>query len=129
MLGAFKALWVKYMLPFFIGVSLFVIYIWGPAAIWDILLGLVNVSFFGIFMARFGIRSLPFSILEQGKQSGGKILKSFFSMILPMLLGFGHYFAIDLLWLKLVFLGLSSILLWLVADSYANTTWDDIATT
>ena len=123
MIGAFKALWVKYFLPFFIALSVFVLYVWGIPAIWDIVLALVNVTLFVSCMAYISYRNLPFSIMEQVKQSGNRILKSFLVMIIPMTLGFGHYFAIHLLWLKLVFLMLSSILLWLVWDSYANTSW------
>jgi hypothetical protein len=57
------------------------------------------------------------------KQRSGRILKSFSAMIIPAVLGVGHYFAMSLWWLKLIFLVLSAILLWLVADSYARTSW------
>jgi ABC-2 type transport system permease protein len=129
MIGAFKALWVKYFLPFFIFLSVFVLYIWGAPAIWDIVLAMVNVTLFVSCMARISYRHLPFSLKEQAKQSGNRLLKSFLVMIIPASLGFGHYFAMNLLWLKLIFLALSSILLWLVWDSYANTTWEQMIKT
>jgi ABC-2 type transport system permease protein len=123
MMGALKALLVKYFLPFFIVLSAFVLYVWGVSAIWDIILAMVNVTLFVSCMARISYRHLPFSVMEQAKQGGSRILKSFITMIIPTMLGFGHYFTVHMLWLKLIFLVLSAILLWLVWDSYANTSW------
>jgi ABC-2 type transport system permease protein len=123
MIGAFKAIWVKFFLPFFIALSIFILYIWGLPAVWDIILALVNVTLFVSCIARISFRHLPFSIVEQMKQGGGRILKSFIVMIIPATLGFGHYFALHFLWLKLIFLVLSSIFLWLVWTSYAGTSW------
>jgi hypothetical protein len=125
MIGAFKAVLVKYFLPFFVLISIFILYVWGAAAVWDIILALVNVILFVSCMARVSYRRLPFSTAEEMKQGGGRILKSFIAMAIPATLGFGHYFALHLLWLKLVFLVLSSILLWLVWSSYAETSWSD----
>ena len=126
MVGAFKAIWVKYFLPFFLSLSVFILYIWGRDAVMDIILAMVNVTLFVSCMARISYRHLPFSTAEQMKQGGSRILKSFIVMIVPTILGFGHFFAMHLLWLKLVFLALSAILLWLVMDSYSNTTWQNM---
>jgi ABC-2 type transport system permease protein len=126
MIGAFKALLVKYFLPFFIAIAAFVIYVWGALAIWDVLLAFVNVTLFVSMMARINFRHLPFSLMEQMKQNGSRILKTFFAMLMPITLGFGHYLAFHLLWLKLIFLVLSAIMLWLVWDSYANTSWANV---
>jgi len=129
MTGAFKAIMVKYFLPFFLLISIFVVYIWGASAIWDIILAFVNVTLFVSCMARISYRHLPFSTAEQMKQGGGRILKSFLSMLIPASLGFGHYFALHLLWLKLVFMVLSCLLLWLVWTSYADTSWTELIKT
>ena len=126
MIGAFKALWVKYFLPFFIALSVFILYIWGASSIMDVLLAMVNVTLFVSCIARISYRNLPFSIMEQMKQGGSRILKSFIVMIIPALLGVGHYLSLHLLWLKMIFLVLSAILLWLVWDSYANTSWGNV---
>ena len=125
MVGAFKAIWVKYFLPYFIVLSVFIVYMWGAEAIIDVVLALVNVTLFVSVMAWINYRHLPFSIAEQIKQSGNRIIKTFVVMIVPLILGAAHYFALKfhLLWLEFIFLALSSILLWLVLDSYSNTTW------
>ena len=126
MIGAFKALWVKFFLPFFLVLSLFVMYVWGPSSISDIILALVNATLFVGAMARINLKHLPFSIIEQTKQGAGRVLKSLLSMCFIGILGFGHYMCIHLLWLKLLFLVLSCILLWLVWTSYAETSWENM---
>ena len=123
MIGAFKAMWVKFFLPFYILLAAFVLYIWGLPAILDVLLAVINVTMFICAIARINMRHLPFSIIEQTKQSGGRILKSMGAMFILGPLGAGHYFCVHLLWLKLLFIALSSVLLWLIWTSYANTTW------
>jgi hypothetical protein len=123
MMGAFKAIWIKYFLPFFLVISAFVLYIWGAGVVWDIVLAFVNVTVFVSCIARVSHRHLPFSIMEQMKQGGGRIVKSFAVMVIPAALGFGHYFALNLLWLKFIFMALSGVLLWLVWDSYSRTSW------
>lgn len=126
MIGAFKALLVKYFLPFYIVISAFVLYMWGAGVLLDIVLAFANVTLFVSFVARVGQKHLPFSKAEQMKQGGGRIVKSLLGMFIPAVLGAGHYFALHVWWLKCIFLALSAILLWLVWDSYANTTWQNV---
>lgn len=129
MLGAFKALWVKYFLPMFTIVSLFVLYVWGAKILIDIALAFVNITVFAIGVLRVAYRRLPFSALEQMKEKGNRFFKTMFIMLLPASLGFGHYwttFTPWLWWLKILFIILSSILLWLLWDSYKNTSWDEV---
>ncbi|MGN6567340.1 MAG: hypothetical protein ACTHJ0_05275, partial [Flavipsychrobacter sp.] len=126
--GAFKAVWVKYFLPYFFIISAFVISVWGVGKILDIVVAMVNVTLFIAVIIRFSYRAFPFSMMEQISNSGTKILRAFVTLIIPTGLGFGHYMAIEfhLWWLEIIFLILSAILLWLVWDSYANTTWEDL---
>lgn len=126
MTGGFMAVWVKFFLPFFIAISAFVLWIWGTNSLLDIALALVNVSMFALIIVRVGMRRLPFSVSEQMVNSGGRFIRTFMGMLVPAALGFGHYLAVELWWLKALFLVLSSILLWLVWDSYSNTSWKDI---
>lgn len=147
--GAFKAMWVKYFLPFMLVIGAFVVYIWGIGAIVDILLAIVNITFFAVAITRISNRHLPFSIKEQIKDSGGKtVFRVIGTLGLIGGLGFVHYSIasvggmqkilesmrleqfINFTWLswlslalKLLFLILSSILLWVSFDSLKNTSW------
>lgn len=129
MAGGFKVVWVKFFLPFFALVTLFVLYVWGPKVLPDILLALVNVTLFAMIITYVAYRQLPFSILDQMNSSGNKIVRSIISMLLPFLLGGAHYAVLGLpgmlsLGLRLLLLLLSAGLLWMVWDSYINTSWD-----
>lgn len=126
MAGAFKAMWVKYFLPFFAAISLFVLCIWGTSALIDIVLALVNVTLFAVCTVRVAYRQFPFSQAEQVSNTGSKVLRVLLSLLVPGTLGFGHYLAIHVWWLKMLFIVLSAILLWLVWDSYAYTSWADV---
>lgn len=127
--GAFKGIWVKYFVPMFLLVSCFVLYVWGFSKLIDIALAFINITLFGLCIMRVAHRRLPFSSMEQMNEKSNRFFKTLFIMILPMGLGFGHYFTTItpwLWWMKIVFIVLSSILLWLLWDSYKNTSWDEL---
>lgn len=126
MIGAFKALCVKLFLPFFTAIAIFTVSVWGIRVLPDVLLALINVLLLSTCMARISFRQLPFSSMEQAKQAGGKVAKSLLAMTIPFALGVGHYFSIDIWWLKLTFVFLSSAMLWLLWQSYIDTTWDQV---
>ncbi len=126
MVGAFKALWIKFFLPFFIAIAVFVIYVWGAPAILDVLLALVNVTLFIGCVARINFRHLPFSIMEQTKYGAGKFVKAMLALFIPAILALVHFLSVNVWWLKLTFLFLSVALLWLVLDSYSRTTWGNM---
>lgn len=130
MAGAFKAVWLKYFLPFFAAIAIFVLYLWGPAAIWDVALALVNVTVFAVSIGVLMYRYLPFSKIEQMKEKGGRFFKMLLVFIIPAMLGFGHYMVwlADFWWLKLTYLLVSLALLWTFWDSYRNTTWTQLKT-
>ena len=123
MAGSFKVVWLKFFLPFFAVISVFVVIVWGLPAIVDVALALVNVTLFAASMARLSYRKFPFSQIDQTTSGGSRFLRALVGMAIPGALGIGHYLALDMLWLKLLFLVLSAILLWLVWDSYAHTDW------
>lgn len=150
--GAFKAVMVRYFLPFMLAIGAFVVFIWGPSAIFDVLLATANVTLFSAAMVRINYRFLPFSRKEQTKDSGGKtIIRVIATFLLIGILGFTHFMlssialpdgtkmSIDLSGffssnvlvilsysLRVVFLVLSSIFLWLIYDSIKNTSWQQI---
>lgn len=126
MAGAFKAVWIKYFMPFFTIITIFILWAWGLNVWMDVLLAMVNMLLFSVVMMRISLRNFPFSIMEQMNNSLGRVLKTLSTLLIPGLLGIAHYLTVaayNMLWLKILFFALSSILLWLVWDSYSNTSW------
>ncbi len=132
MLGAFKAMWVKYFLPFMLVIGAFTIYVWGAEKLLDIVLATVNITFFTVAQMYFSYRILPFSMKEQVKDSGVKvIIRVLLTFLIIGVLWAAHYLAdlVDVLWwLKLIFLALTAILLWMFYDSLRNTPWNKLKT-
>jgi hypothetical protein len=128
MAGALKGIWVKYFMPMFLLVSAFVLYVWGAQKLLDVLLALTNISVFGLLIVRVTYRRLPFSAMEQMNEKGNRFLKSLFIMFVPFALGFGHFWAAKtpFVWLRGLFLVLALILLWMLWDSYRNTSWEEV---
>lgn len=129
MVGAFKGVWLKYFIPMFAVVSGFVFWVWGIGSLLDIALAFINITLLALSVLRIAYRRLPFSAMERMNEKGNRFFKTMFVMILPMGLGFGHYWTTItpwLWWMKLVFILLSSILLWLLWDSYKHTSWDEV---
>lgn len=128
-LGAFKAMWMKYFLPFMFVIGAFTIYVWGTTKLLDIVLATVNITFFTVAQMYFSYRILPFSMKEQVKDNGVKtIIRVLLTFLLIGVLGVAHYLADVLWWLKLIFLVLTAILLWMFYDSLRNTPWNKLKT-
>ena len=124
--GAYKALWIKYYLPFITLIGLFVLYVWGISFLPDVMLATINVTLFSLCVMRIGNKSFPFSTMEQMKNTGGKVVVRILStFFLIGILAFSHYLAF-FLWLKILFIILSSLFFWLVWDSYKNTSWNNL---
>jgi hypothetical protein len=124
--GAFKAMWIKYYLPFVIVVTGFVLYVWGIGALIDVILATANVTTYVLILMYLGNRHLPFSMPEQMKTKAGKaVLKMLFAIIFMGCMGLAHY-AIYFIWLKILLTFISIALLWTIWDSYINTSWKQL---
>ena len=149
--GGFKAMWVKFFLPYMIVIGCFVVYMWGTMAIIDVVLATINITVFMLAITITGNRVLPFSMKEQVKDSAGKtVVRVVSTLLLIGVFGLVHYllpspnssFSGDdssgflnsimqlvpwMPWLvKMIFIILSSILLWLLFDSLKNTNWEQL---
>lgn len=111
MAGAFKGIWVKYFMPMYFLVSVFVLYVWGAAKLLDVALAFANITVFGLLIVRIAHRRLPFSTMEQMNEKGNRFLKSLFVMLVPFCFGFGHFWAAKtpFVWLRGLFFALSLI--------------------
>lgn len=126
--GAFKAMWVKYYLPFVIVVAVFVLSVWGIDKWIDVLLAITNVTTYTLILMYLGNRHLPFSMPEQMKTKAGKaILKMLFAFLFMGGMGSAHYALIfTFVWIKMLLALISMALLWTIWDSYINTSWKQL---
>lgn len=127
MSGAFKALFVKYYLPFATIVGFVVIYFSGWKTLPDILIAQFNIINFVLISLRASMVALPFSVKEQMRDRGAKnIMRMIMIFLVIPCLGLAHFLTIKFWMLKFVVYPLILILSWMLWDSYKKTSWQAI---
>jgi len=127
MTGAFKAIYVKYYLPFAFVISTFVLAAAGWKTLPDIIIAQINILIYVLLSVRTGVRALPFSLKEMMKQQGGRNMLSMFLVFLVMpVLGFAHFLTIKFWLLRFIMYPLVIILFWMLWDSYKKTGWNTV---
>ena len=129
LLGAVKAMMAKFFLPFYAVVMLFSLFVWGPGVLPDMLLGLINVIWFGVLMGFIYLRRLPFSAPFNVQAGSGRFVKNLFILGVPGLTGVAHYMlrkyvaAPYALW---IFIVLALALAWLIYGRYKELSWTEL---
>ena len=124
--GMYKAIITLYFLPYCLVISIAVVAIWGPTAINDIILAFLVSVIYGMLMALFMVKGLPFSKPVVAKQGGGKVITSLLILAFIGGIGFGHYSIMK--WETLVWLLIIPMLLinWVMFYYYKKQSWDNI---
>lgn len=124
--GMYKAIVTLYFFPYCLVLSIGIVLIWGPQAINDIIFAFLVSLIYGILMALFMVKGLPFSKPVITKQGGGKMLTSMMILILIAGLGFGHYFLMK--WELVIWIAILPALLinWIMFRHYKKQTWENI---
>lgn len=123
LMGAFKASLVKFFVPFYLLLSAFSLWVWGLKIMPDLVLGFFNVIVINLAFAFIYLRRLPFSAELNIKQSAGTFIKGILILIIPGVIGVGHYFIAGYLWLVLIFGLMSFAALYLLYTKYRETGW------
>lgn len=131
LVGAVKAMLVKYFIPFYAMVSILAFYIWGIGVLPDLVLGLVNVTWFGLLMGFMRLKKFPFSATPNIQAGSGRFIQGLLIIAVPGLVGFGHYLIRSTLpsistWLIWLFTALSVILAWLIYGRYREVSWAEL---
>ncbi|MEO6522683.1 MAG: hypothetical protein ABIN91_13450 [Mucilaginibacter sp.] len=124
--GMYKAISTLYILPYFIVLSIASIAIWGPQIINDIILAFILLQLYGIVMALFMVKGLPFSRPVLVKQAGGKVFVSLMLTLATFLFGGAHYFLAQ--WEMVIWIAIipAALLYWVMMRYYAKQTWENI---
>ena len=124
--GMYKAIVSLYFLPYCLVLGIGIVAIWGPQAINDIILAFLVSLIYGIFMALFMVKGLPFSNPVIVKQGGGKIITSLAILAFIGAIAYGHYLIAK--WETAVWICIIPALVinWLMFRAYKKRTWDDV---
>ncbi|HVS92521.1 MAG TPA: hypothetical protein VHE59_10835 [Mucilaginibacter sp.] len=124
--GMYKAILVVYFLPYCLLMGIIIVVIWGPAAINDIILAITISIIYGILVALFMVKGLPFSKPVVIKQGGGKFILSLTVMLFLGGIGAGHYFLMrweNVIWIMIVPF---AAIAWLMFHYYKKQSWESI---
>ncbi|MBK0383383.1 hypothetical protein I5M32_10460 [Pedobacter sp. SD-b] len=123
--GMFKAVVIKYYLPYFIAIGIFSITFWGPAVINDLILVFMVGTLYGLLVALFQVKGFPFS-QPPNNQKGGKMFITFLIMAVPAGLGFLHYWAAQwetAIWIAAVTM---TVIAWTCFNYYRKESWESM---
>lgn len=124
--GMYKALVTLYFFPYCLVLSAGIIAIWGPQVINDLILAFLVSLIYGMLLALFMVKGLPFSKPILVKQSGGRFVTSLLIMGFIAAAGFGHYMLMK--WETLIWLLILPALIanFVMFYYYKRQTWDNI---
>ena len=123
--GMFKAIIVKYYLPFYALITIFSITFWGIHVLNDVILSFMIGIIYGILVALFQVKGLPFS-QPVVVQKGGKIFISMLILSIPIGMGFLHNFAVKweiVIWISAIIM---TALAWVSFNHYRKETWESL---
>ena len=124
--GMYKAVVTLYYLPYCFIIGLVSVAIWGPKVINDIILASIVGMIYGMLMALFMVKGLPFSKPVLLKQSGGRVITSLLITGLIGSVGFGHYLLSrweTLIWILII---PAAAAYWIMLYYYKRQGWDII---
>ena len=122
----YKAVITLYFFPYCLVLSIVIVAVWGPQATNDLILSFLISVVYGMLMALFMVKGLPFSKPVIIKQGGGKMITSLMILALMAGLGFGHYYLMRFetaIWITIAPL---SLITWIMFRYYKRQTWDNI---
>lgn len=124
--GMYKAIIAVYFLPYCLVIGVITLVIWGPSTLNDIILAFIISVIYGMLMALFTVKGLPFSKPVMVKAGSGKMIVSFILLGLIVILGLGHKFLAR--WETVIWLLIIPMLLinWIMFRQYKKQSWDAI---
>jgi ABC-2 type transport system permease protein len=121
--GAFKSAMVKFFVPYYLVICVFILWIWGPSVIPSLVLALVNITVVCLFFALMFLKKFPFSKELNMQQGNNKWVIGIVMLLVPGFFGGLHYFATYSTPVLYIFIVLSGILAWLIYSHYRDTGW------
>jgi ABC-2 type transport system permease protein len=124
--GMYKAVVSFYFFPYCIVIGVVTVAVWGFSAVNDLILAFLVSVIYGMLMALFMVKGLPFSKPVQVKQSGGRVTVSLLVMGVIAAIGYVHYFAMKwelLIWIMIIPLLIINVAMF---HYYRKQTWENI---
>lgn len=129
LMGALKAILVRFMVPAYALISIAVVAVWGLSAVDDVVLALCGTLLTCALNALVLGRVFPFSQPYVASEGTGRVGKSFLMMFIPAVVGLSHY---GLLRVAPILVPMAIPVVLFVAllalRTYARTPWSAVST-
>jgi ABC-2 type transport system permease protein len=124
--GMYKAIITLYYFPFCLILGIGVVLVWGPQVINDVILAFLICMVYGVLIALFSVKGLPFSKPVMAKQGGGRAVTNLVTMGLIGLLGYAHFLLRN--WETAIWISIIPMLIitWAMLHYYRKQTWESI---
>lgn len=121
--GAVKCVMTLFFVPIALVLMIVGVVLQGPSILPNLLLGCLNVMVIGALIAYVMVKTLPFSIAQEGASSGNTFIRSMLLLILPGGFGLVHFFLSEFQWVILLLLLITAVIPWLVFDEIKKLDW------
>jgi hypothetical protein len=126
--GMMKMLLFKYFFLIYFVIVVLSLFLRGISFLPNLLLGLVNIIFVSLVLGLFYLKTFPFSEQWNINRSSGRMMRSFFLMIMVGILGVIHYFIMNFTIVVLILTVLVAAADWLLLDKFRNISWEEMRT-
>lgn len=126
--GMMKMLLFKYFFLIYFVIVVLSLFLRGISFLPNLLLGLVNIIFVSLVLGLFYLKTFPFSEQWNINRSSGRMMRSFFLMIMVGILGVIHYFIMNFTIVVLILTILVAAADWLLLDKFRNISWEEMRT-
>ena len=123
--GTFRSILVKFMLPTFLILSVFITFIWGVHLLDDLVFGALSIINLNLLNSIGGTNKLPFSI-ELTNKGGGTFVRNLLFFIVSGLVAFVHYFLMKVPYVIMSFGVLQLGLAWFLLKEYRKLGWEKV---
>ncbi|MDX1940688.1 MAG: hypothetical protein SFU99_09060, partial [Saprospiraceae bacterium] len=123
LVGALKSILLRFFIPIYILLAVFIISFWGLKTIDDCLFGLLGISLFLIIAALLAFRKIPFSESWANMNKGTNFANSMLVLIIGSFLGLLHYLIVNQFILMLGLAGVFIVLIYFIYRSYLRLDW------
>ncbi len=126
-LGAYKAVVIKFYVPFILVISCTALYLFGLKIILNLLLSFSNTFLTGLIYTLFIMKMFPFSMQQNASEKSGSFIKVLFSLIIPFILAFIHFFIFKSMIAIVVAIFCSLILNYMLLQRLRKRSWTVMA--
>jgi hypothetical protein len=126
LVGSFKAQIIKFYLPFYGLLSVFMLLIWHFPVLDDIVFGFFNIIILALVVSLLGKRLLPFSEESNANETSGSFIRNFLSFFIFIFIALFHYLLTSVSFALLLLIPVQAFVIHLMIKRYRATDWKTI---